>query len=623
MSFPLLTKIGASALLCLALMIFQTGLSQALTLTENTVWQGEIEITDDVLVPVGITLSVMPGTTIRISAAESTKTDPEYLSQLTEITVRGRLEIRGTRDQPVTITKNDSQSKENWAGIIVDSGHADIHFSTIEHSEAALTVIQGSAILTETLITANRYGIIAQGEASVVTLKRVRVTGNEYGILELAGARLESKESIILDNRQKDRFTAKISKDPPGGEPTPPVPDTAITRSYGDDVLMGTTIWQGRIMINGVVRLPAAARLIILPGTRIEFTRRDTNGDGIGENGLMIQGVLVAKGTPTAPIVFRSAEEQRKSGDWDAINVLGSDYTGNLLEYCRIEDAYRALHLHFSIVTVNSCDIANNYRGLQFQESLITIIATMIHNNKSGIRARDSEVVMTRSRVFENYSGAVFLHTDLKAMDTVFSHNSYEGLRLREGAALIERNSMTGNRFGMVVNDAQYGRYNRNLIEANQETGLVLKNTENIEIHGNAIQANGINGIAVREARTAITGNHIAANGERGIAISTFEGIITGNAIVGNGVYGIGIDSTGDVAAAENWWGGSDPGQVIYDHADESHLGRVRYLPLLHSPLPFQWPLAAAPVATSLRGSIMVPADAKEATGTDREGAAR
>jgi hypothetical protein len=55
-------------------------------LTSDTVWSGEVSVSEDVLVPEGITLTVMPGAIIRISPSESTKMEPEFMSPLTEIT---------------------------------------------------------------------------------------------------------------------------------------------------------------------------------------------------------------------------------------------------------------------------------------------------------------------------------------------------------------------------------------------------------------------------------------------------------------------------------------------------------------------------------------------------------
>ena len=92
--------------------------------------------------------------------------------------------------------------------------------------------------------------------------------------------------------------------------------------------------------MNGIVRVPTEGRLIILPGTLVEFRKKDTYGDGIGENGLLVQGHFIAKGTPQQPIIFRSAETTRRMGDWDAINILGSDRGQSIMEFCQFEDGY-------------------------------------------------------------------------------------------------------------------------------------------------------------------------------------------------------------------------------------------------------------------------------------------
>ena len=87
--------------LSILLVVLLPVISHAVTLTKDTVWQGEIKVEEDVLVPKGITLTVRAGTVVRVAAAESTKTDPEYVSPLTEITIRGTLKVEGTEKAPV------------------------------------------------------------------------------------------------------------------------------------------------------------------------------------------------------------------------------------------------------------------------------------------------------------------------------------------------------------------------------------------------------------------------------------------------------------------------------------------------------------------------------------------
>ncbi|HLB25738.1 MAG TPA: hypothetical protein VJM83_05375, partial [Nitrospirota bacterium] len=55
--------------------------------------------------------------------------------------------------------------------------------------------------------------------------------------------------------------------------------------------------WSGDIVIDGVVQFAPEATLTVLPGTVVKFTKTDTDGDGIGENEVYVQGRVVANGT--------------------------------------------------------------------------------------------------------------------------------------------------------------------------------------------------------------------------------------------------------------------------------------------------------------------------------------
>lgn len=579
--------------------------AQAEVLTTDTVWQGQVHLEDDLLIPAGVTLTVKAGTVVTVSSAESTKIDPEFISHQTEILVRGALKVQGTPDAPVTFTGEKADDDSRWAGIVIDGGAAVLDFARIAKAETGLYLFNGEATLQAVAIEDNRYGVIVDGLGSQATLKKSVVRKNDYGLFNLNGAKLLEEDSSVTENRKKDRFAgqAKSARMTPLELTLPP---PALTHAYTNETLTGNTIWRGRIRIDGQVRLPPEGRLLIMPGTVVEFSKRDTNNDGIGENGILIQGALIAKGTRQQPIIFRSAEKDPRLGDWDSINILGSDQQRNLLEFCQVEDAYRGLHFHFSAVAVTNSVLRHNYRGLQFQESVVELRDNQFYGNKSGLQCRDSDVVLTRNQLFANINGANLYRLNLQASANSFANNRWDGLRIREGAATVEQNMMVGNRFGLQVSDAVFGRFNRNLIAANLETGQALKNTDNIETNANAILGNGINGLIIREARGQITGNFIADNGERGIGILSFVGQISGNTIVDNGLYGLGLEGSDNITATNNWWGASNLDKEIFDHHDEPALGTVTFEPKATHALPFVWPVSQVPVDLNWSNQITV-----------------
>ncbi|MEN8135327.1 MAG: right-handed parallel beta-helix repeat-containing protein [Thermodesulfobacteriota bacterium] len=575
-------------------------------LSEDTQWQGEIELQEDILIPAGVTLSVAPGTTVRIQPSENTRIDPEYMSHRTEILVRGTLQINGTGGDRVVFSSSSDDKSAYWAGIIVDGGQATINHTDLSKADAAVTVMGGRAVLSNSFIKESHYGLVAQSHKAALNLHNTVVEKNDYGILLLDEPLFDSDEkSIIRDNSKNDLFSA-VSSGAVLTEQKYETPIAPLSATYRDEALPDYTVWKGRVLVDGQLRLPPESRLVIMPGTIIEFTKKDTNNDGIGENGLQVQGLIIAKGTPEKPIIFRSAEKVRSMGDWDSINILGSDLAQNIIEYCQIEDGYRGLHFHYSNVAVNKTILRNNYRGAQFQESLVSISNSQFYGNKSGIQTRDSEVAFNNNEIFHNLNGANFFRLNLQAADNIFANNNGEGLRIREGTSVLDRNLLAGNRMGLLVADAVYGSFNGNVMSGNLESGLLVRNSDHIEITGNAIQANGLNGISLRDTRAAISNNLINANGERGIGIISFDGIINNNNIVDNGLYGVGLEGSEDIDATSNWWGESDLDKEIYDTNDEPGLGRVNYAERRIAPLSFVWPLRNITSDTIWAGAIRV-----------------
>lgn len=575
-------------------------------LTEDTQWHGIVELPEDILIPVGITLSVAPGTIVKVQPSENTRIDPEYMSHRTEILVRGTLLVNGAVEDRVVFSSSSVEKKDYWAGIIVDEGQVSINHTDLSRAEAAVTVMSGSVMLDSSVISGNHYGLVNQGSKSALHLKQTIVEKNDYGILLLNDAFFDSdKESSIRDNSKNNLLNATssvtvISEQKYEGSIVP------LSVTYRDEALPDYTVWKGRVLIDGQLRLPPEKRLIIMPGTIVEFTKKDSNNDGVGENGLQIQGLLVAKGTPEKPIIFRSAEKGGDRGDWDAINILGSDQAQNIIEYCQIEDAYRGLHFHYSNVAVNEIILRNNYRGAQFQESLVSISNSQFYGNKSAIQTRDSEVIFNNNEVFNNLNGANFFRLNLQATDNIFADNNGEGLRIREGTSILNHNLLAGNRMGLLVSDAVYGSFNGNVMSDNLESGLLVRNSDHIEITGNVIQNNALNGISVRDTRAAISNNLINDNGERGIGIISFDGAINNNNIIDNGLYAIGLEGDKDIDASNNWWGDSDLDKEIYDVSDEPGLGRVNYEERKTSPLAFAWPLMNIKNDTIWTGTIRI-----------------
>lgn len=574
-----------------------------ITITEDTVWKGEITLSEDIVVPEGVTLTILSGTVVNIIPSDRTKSEAEYLSFMTEMTIRGSLEIEGTWEAPVVFRVKEDKPVR-WAGIIIDGGKAYIKACRVFDAETGLLVMNGSLELSDSVLEGNRYGIVAQGAQTFVNMKNTHIQRNDYGFFLFAGANVDFRDNVIKHNMKNDLYMITPDNESLTLKPAAMcnrnsydfkkeyiVQDKETSREYGDEVLLGDTVWRGRIVINGLLRVPVDSRLIIAPGTIVEFIKKDTNGDSIGENGILMQGVLIAKGTKDEPIIFRSAEKQKRAGDWDAINIMNSDGAQNLVEFCQIEDAYRGLHFHFSNVMVNGSILRNNYIGIQFQESSAEIRGSHIYGNKNGIKGRDSDINFTGNYVLDNINGVNLFRVSMNASNNTVLNNMNDGFKIREGITTFDENFVGCNRFGLLVNDAFHGRFSNNVIVNNYESGMSLKDNSNLDISGNFIQGNGVNGINLQNAGAVIKGNYISENGERGIGIQSFTGTITENNIAGNGLYAVENESGSDIYAPSNWWGTKDAASVIYDKVDMSERGKVIYSPEKESPSLFLWPV--------------------------------
>ncbi len=197
-----------------------------------------------------------------------------------------------------------------------------------------------------------------------------------------------------------------------------------------DKFISEDTVWSGRILIDGTVKVAKGATLTISPGTDIAFVRRDADGDGLGDAALAVEGRLLAIGTREQPIYFHSAAENPQPGDWLEIRV---DFSQEVhLRYCDIRDSAYTLHAHFTRGVVEDSTIHHNIDGCRLGQSKFIFRNNLIeHNQGKGINFRNSSVAVHNNILRYNGSG-IFLFESDRAFD-IHDNNIYgnlDGLRL-------------------------------------------------------------------------------------------------------------------------------------------------------------------------------------------------
>lgn len=167
------------------------------------------------------------------------------------------------------------------------------------------------------------------------------------------------------------------------------------------------------MLINGSVKVAKEATLIIKPGTEISFSRQDKNADGLGDGTLVIEGRIVAIGSESEPIVFRSAEREPQPGDW--LEIRADFATEALFKFCEIRDSAYTLHAHFSKGSIEDCTIRFNIDGCRLGESQFSIRNNLFENNEGkAINFRNSEVGISRNIIRDNGSGIFVFETNRK-----------------------------------------------------------------------------------------------------------------------------------------------------------------------------------------------------------------
>ncbi|HEY5998371.1 MAG TPA: right-handed parallel beta-helix repeat-containing protein [bacterium] len=583
------------------------------TLREDGVWSGTVTLADDVLVPRGRTLRILAGTRVLVRPADTTKTEPQFLDNATELLVRGRLIVEGERDRPVSFEQippaPGETAGERWGGIIFDGGEGEIRHARLSGAETGFTLIGSSPALSDVAISGVRQGLAAHLGAAP-RLLRVRVDAEDVGVacwpgsspaLEDVAASAGEHEGLIAApgshpriqgstfrggvadilwgaagappaggdpqrvHRVEDPRAAGIARDwgrmPPPFEPRVP-PRSEPARVYRGEQFIGEDArWEGEVLVDGTVMVAPGATLTVAPGTVVRFAFRDSDGDGLGESEIFIQGRLLAEGTPEAPIVF-TALDGEGPGRWGALNIMGADAEESRLAWVLIERSFRGLHGHFSRFRVDHAIFRDNLRSIQFQESTVALADCTVTGSGSALRFRDSTAALERLVIAGNTLGVQLLRSTFSLTGSAILDNALAGLHVRESEGSVAGTRFEGNTPGLRASDCR------------------------LSIEACEFVANNGAGIQLRRTEGRVTGSRIAGNAGNGVSTDSPRDPLRRNALEGNLRFAIESNTAEPIDATENWWGPGGPAAgAIRDAADDAALG-----PVLTDP-----PLAAAP----------------------------
>lgn len=176
----------------------------------DAVWSGDVTVYSDVLVPEGVTLTILPGTDVVFAYSDSSKIEPMFLSMGTELLVRGRLVVAGEEERPVTFRPAPESvdlkapEKGDWGGLIFDGPAASasrVSNARIVMAGSGISTFYSSPEITGCTVTDSEYGYAFMGE-SAPRLTGSTARGCGAGVLASHGAAPVIKDCVFEGNEQ-------------------------------------------------------------------------------------------------------------------------------------------------------------------------------------------------------------------------------------------------------------------------------------------------------------------------------------------------------------------------------------------------------------------------------------
>ena len=522
----------------------------------NQVWSGLVRVEEDVLVPPGATLTVLPGTRVVFAPASGTKTEPWFWTPGTELTVAGRLVAEGTPGLPVVF-----EGEGPWGGIAVAPG--------------------GEAHLSRVRVAGPDEGLMCAGFCE---LADARIEGAEYGLVLAPGSRLAAARVTavgcrvgLLDARTRGGAVEGVEVQAPRDAPllTLPGPPRGVAsvelrtagrpgvEYVGEHSVEADEVWRGEVVVSGRVTVVPGAVLTLEAGTRVAFRKIDTNGDGLGESELLVLGGIRSLGAPGRPVVFESAEPSPQPGDWDKVSLISSEDPDNVFRHSVFRWGTQALHAHFSRFSAEECLFEDNLRAVQFQESDGALLRECVFlRNKQALRFRDSRARVAESLFIGNFFGVHVFRGDVEFTDNTLEGSSLGGFLAKESRVVFQRNRLAGNRDGVRMKDiGSWALIRGNRFGSSAEDSLSLSHVEG-SVEENRFEGAGLDLASVEESPVVFRGNFFGATGRDALHLKGATG----------------VDARG------NYWGAAAPATRIHDREDSPELGTASLEPALPAP---------------------------------------
>ncbi|BFM06370.1 right-handed parallel beta-helix repeat-containing protein [Halioxenophilus aromaticivorans] len=592
-------------------------------LTGDETWSNTVQITGDITVPVGTTLTVEPGTTIQFQALSDDQGGGSESSR-PELIVEGDLVALGTQAAPIVLTSNAaSPAAGDWGGIHQNGGDVSLAYTTVQYSTVGLEysaeggVITSVSISDSTIADTTGAGITASASSSaVVTLDVQNTALNNIGGTGIYGwsTTAGSLTATITDSQLQTVGGHGVDLSPQDSDSNTNLTVTVTGSTLGAIALDGFRFGSPNGYSRGLHSITAINNTLSNIGDNgiwvyylDEVSLEDNDLSGVGEYGIYL-------------FKYGSATE----GDVTILgNSLDTSGRGGIYSYfVNTSSQHIASHLIDNNTVLNATGT-----GIYVYNQLYTEALSVSGNSVNGAASNGRGIDL----IIQNYT----------QQSVQVNDNEVQGAE-RAGLVITQNNSETNSppliRGNRVFNNGSDGSY----------TGLSLSwdsNSQVPELSLNEVFNNSGYGIGVTSAGgVSVVYNSVYDNNTAGGTGSDVgHGLwldaggvarVHQNRIEGSTGYGLYNSSAVAVAADHNWWGstitsemasGNNPKNIsgVYDIYDDGSKGAVSYLPWLAatvsiSDAPISW-VRLPTDGSELKGpNVLIEGSASAAAGIDR-----
>ena len=224
----------------------------------------------------------------------------------------------------------------------------------------------------------------------------------------------------------------------------------ALFRAKGYGNIAADVTWYNDIPLTGDVTVNNGVTLTIQPGVTVEFDTTDVSLGGRDSTlcELIVEGKLIAQGTSTDSIAFRSNSNTSNRGEWHGIVFESMASSASQISYSRIRNAVYGIYSddadpHIERNTISDCTIG--IKGVKM--GLIgSITQNRIKNGITGVSLYDSNVPVQYNNLSSNVRSAYFFNTTSRVRYDTLSANENSGIALMSNSdATFGDDQVVGN----------------------------------------------------------------------------------------------------------------------------------------------------------------------------------